>query len=113
MLTIRQAQIDALSVARLNRFQARLEALLAATAPQLSPEAIALASATVIDQAPRFGLASESAIARFGVISLNAFGDYPKAPLPIPALAILMSHGLDPERKLERYQTWASGRPVE
>lgn len=119
MLTIRQAQIDALSRERMANFKGRLADLLASTAPRLAPHEIEAANALTLREAQRFGLVTEADIARFGVITLRAFGRFPASRLPVPALAILMSYGVDPQRKLDRYEAWATsaagvdGRPVD
>ncbi|MDU9394342.1 hypothetical protein [Pseudomonas sp. zfem002] len=108
MLTIRQAQLDALSQARMARFEDRLHTLLSTLAPGLSASEISAVSTRILRDAPTFGLHSEADIARFGEISLAAFDPFPQERLPVPALAILMSHGLAPQRKLERYAAWAA-----
>jgi hypothetical protein len=108
MLMIRQAQMDALSRARMADFEERLGALLAGAAPTLPASAIAAAIGGTLRQSRQFGLVAEADIARFGAITIRTFQGIPAGRLPVPALAILMSHGLDPQRKLDRYEAWAA-----
>jgi hypothetical protein len=104
MLTIRAQQMQALADAQTRRFRSRLRAHLGHamaadddTEQQLD-RCIAASAA--------FGLHAACDIARFAELTWRYAGCYPVKPLPKPALAILLAHGLAPARKLARYADW-------
>ena len=112
MLVIRDEQLRALEKARLAGFQHRLRSHLRATVP--SHASVDEIVERGIPIASRFGFASERHAARFLEISARRLDGFPDAAIPVPALAILMAHGADPDWKLRRYEEWAaSARPVE
>ncbi|WP_296947353.1 hypothetical protein [uncultured Massilia sp.] len=104
MLTIRAEQMQAFDRASLDGFKRRLRDSLAPLLPETDLHV--LVERGVAD-APAFGLASERDIARFVEITGTVLGAFPDGRLPVPALAILMSTGLAPSDKLDRYEAWA------
>jgi hypothetical protein len=51
-----------------------------------------------------YGLSNQSDIAQFAKVT--AMSGFASDTLPVSARAILMSHGLDPQQKLQRYADW-------
>ncbi|MDU9393336.1 hypothetical protein [Pseudomonas sp. zfem002] len=66
-----------------------------------------------LEAARGFGLEHEAEVADFIEVSCHYLPPLPALPLtranwPVPALAILCSHGLAPNEKIRRYRAWAS-----
>jgi len=61
-----------------------------------------------LEQSTRFGLTTEAQVARFTEILLLQLAGLGEV-LPKQALAILLSYGLDPNEKLDRFERWAHG----
>lgn len=104
MLIIRAEQMQAMADAQARRFRQRLAAHLG-IAPAADGD-VRRQLERCVAAAAGFGLHTEREIARFAQLAWRHRGGYPAAPLPRPALAILMSHGLDPARKLARFAAW-------
>ena len=107
MLTIRPEQIKALEADRIRQFKARLRRHLEPLAPSC-PDLEAHIDRGLSD-ARAFGLVCEKDVARFVEITCERLGGFPSGRLPKPALAILMTYGLNPSVKLDRYLAWAEG----
>lgn len=106
MLIIRAEQMQALAEDRTRQFRQRLRAHLGGALPP--DEDAELQLTRCIDAAAAFGLHSERDVVRFAELTWRYAAGYPATALPRPALAILMSHGLDPARKLSRYANWVA-----
>ncbi len=67
--------------------------------------------------AGQFGLVQEPHVASFiettALLVPGGFSISLPRPLPVPALSILLSHGLDPDLKLGRYRRWADSLAAE
>ncbi len=107
MLTIRAKQMEALGRARTEDFLRRLQMHLRALLPTCAdPEGEARRG---LRMAATFGLETEAEVAAFVEITCRHFGTIPEGDLPRPALAVLMTYGLEPVRKLARYREWTEG----
>ena len=106
MLTIRSEQLAALEQRAAEQFKLRLRAHLSANmvAEALIDQVVEYA----VCQSPRFCLRSESDVARFALITGQLWTRRREDSLPVPALAILMSYGLEPATKLDRYLDWST-----
>jgi hypothetical protein len=113
MLRIRAEQMRAFERHRTSLFREKLLRHLKEVVPECaSPQAqIERGMAS----AGEFGLVSEKHVAQFVEITCRHLGKFPEGRLPVPALTILMAHGVDPAAKLERYSKWAEsdGRNVQ
>jgi hypothetical protein len=106
MLVIRDAQLQALARDRLANFKRRLRKHLQDAVPS-HPSVEDLVERGV-PVASRYGFSTERHTAQFLAISARRLTGFPDAGIPVPALAILMAHGADPEWKLRRYEEWAN-----
>ena len=104
MLIIRSQQMQALADAQTHRFRCQLRAHLGAALT--TGDAAAQQLDHCMAAAAGFGLHAACDVALFAELTWRHAGCYPTGPLPRPALAILMAHGLDPARKLARYAAW-------
>ncbi len=106
MLVIRDAQLQALAKDRLADFKRRLRRHLRAAVPsQASVEDLVERGVSIASQ---YGFSTERHTAQFLAISARRLAGFPDAVIPVPALAILMAHGADPDWKLRRYEEWAN-----
>jgi len=111
MLTIRREQMRAFENSRRTAFARAIGESIECTLRKMGRgnECVEL-DATIhheIEQAQRFGLTREREVARFVETTILHLGISGNKELPKPALAILLSYGLDPSIKLERFHTWA------
>ena len=109
MLKIRADQMKAFEQDLIRRFKERLRDRLAGAMP-FGTDFDALIERGLAE-ARSFGLASAAQVARFTEITALHLGGFPDGPLPIPALAILMAYGTEPDVKLDRYLAWAQSIP--
>lgn len=105
MLTIRTEQLRAFGLERIRQFRQKLLRHLNEVAPECSNPEWQVERGMA--DAEAFGLVSEQDVARFIATTCTHLGGFPSGRLPKPALAILMTYGDDPSRKLDRYARWA------
>lgn len=112
MLVIRAEQVRTLERNRRVSFEQalgkHLEAKLRGHGGTLDAELIGRVVARGLGQASRFGLSTEAQVARFVEIILLQLPGF-EEELPKQALAILLSYGMDPKEKLDRFERWAQG----
>ncbi len=110
MLVIRDVQMQQMAAERRADFDARLHEHLTAQLPRHDAAAVRELASEAIARGAGFGLASERDIAGFAEVTGRTLGAFPRAEFPVPALAILLAHGLDPALKLARYEAWAQAQ---
>jgi hypothetical protein len=110
MLTIRREQMKAFEISRRAGFARAIGESIECSLREMGRgnECVELDAAIHhrMEEAQRFGLTRESEVARFVETTILHLGVSWKKDLPKPALAILLSYGLDPSVKLERFRTW-------
>lgn len=112
MLVIRAEQVRTLERNRRVSFEKELAKHLEAKLRERSVAAaeglVARVVAQGLEQCTRFGLTTEAHVAQFAEILL-LHGNGVGGELPKQALAILLSYGMDPNVKLDRFERWARG----
>jgi hypothetical protein len=113
MLRIRAEQMRAFELQRISLFREKLFRHLNEAVPECASPKAEIERG--LAAAREFGLASEKDVARFVEITCRYLGRFPEGRLPVPALTILMAHGIDPAVKLDRYSKWAesNGRDIQ
>jgi len=106
MLTIRDAQTEALRRHAIVDFQKQLRGRVAELAPNFTAEQVEAQVARGMALAAEFHLSREIDVARFVEIVLVHLGGFKEQPLPKPALSILYGYKVDPEVKLRRFREW-------
>lgn len=105
MITIRSEQMQVFEFDAVSQFKRRLRLHLSATlAPDVDVDRLI---ERALSDAPTFYLTAEKDVARFGEITGRVLGRFPDENLPVPALAILKSYGMQASEKLDRYLAWA------
>jgi hypothetical protein len=94
------------------RLTAHLQSLLAGSGVQMSAEELSGSVETGIQEAPRYALTTEKQVARYIEIACLNVGGLQSRQRQREEFAILYTYGLDPTRKLDRYQQWAEAARV-
>lgn len=111
MLTITDSQMAAFQQAHIDNFRLRLfdhlQALQHKSDLHLDDRFLQDVIGEGIDQCRRFRLTREIDVARYLEIRYIALHGKTDNELPVEALQILLTYGVDPTHKLDRFQSWA------
>lgn len=112
MWTIRRTQMETLRRSMQDGFQRRLRDYLMPLAQahglQLTATQMDALTLRGLQQCRQFSLRSEADAARYMAVLVSHWRIAGAAELPVPAMQILLSFGLDPAIKLARFEAWAA-----
>jgi hypothetical protein len=112
MWTIRRTQMEALRQSMLDDLQHRLREHLMPLAQahglQLTAAQMDALTLRGLQQCRQFALRSEADAARYMAVLVSHWRVAGAEELPVPAMQILLSFGLDPAIKLARFEAWAA-----
>lgn len=111
MLTITNSQMSAFQQAHIDDFRRRLfehlKALQHKAGLNLDDRLFHDAIGEGMDQCRRFRLTREVDVVRYLEIRSIAFNGIADTELPVEALQILLTYGIDPSLKLDQFRAWA------